>query len=82
MFSQCVVAIVFLAMICAYVLFVLYRVARFFLVQHTKTGKLYQNGEKYTKTGINIPKLKKYTTTGKYIPKQEKIYQMTTKSTK
>jgi hypothetical protein len=30
------------------------RDARFFLVQHTKTGKIYQNGK-------NIPKREKYT---------------------
>jgi hypothetical protein len=30
------------------------RVARFFLIQHTKTGKNYQNGVKYTKWPLNM----------------------------
>jgi hypothetical protein len=31
------------------------RVARFFLVQHTKTGKIYQKTIQYTKQPQNIP---------------------------
>jgi hypothetical protein len=39
----------------ASVAFVQIRVARFFLVQHTKTGKIYQITTKYTKWSQNIP---------------------------
>jgi hypothetical protein len=36
-------------------LFVLSRVDRFFLVQHTKTGKIYQITTKYTERPYNVP---------------------------
>jgi hypothetical protein len=56
------------------------KVARFFVVQYTKTGKIYQNGE-------NIPKRGKYTKniTNNHnvgIPNDNKIYQSAIKYTK
>jgi hypothetical protein len=52
------------------------RVARFFLVQHTKTIKMYQIARKYTKCQKNIPNVRKI------YQMSEKIYQMSEKYTK
>jgi hypothetical protein len=62
------------------------RVARFFRVQHTKTGNIYQKTNKYTKRPWNIPNCqkiyqmaKKSTKWPKNLPNGQKIYQMAIK---
>jgi hypothetical protein len=52
-----------------------YKVAIFFLLQHTKTGKIYQNGK-------NIPNDHKIYPNGKNIPNGCKLYQMYVRYTK
>jgi hypothetical protein len=65
------------------------RVAKLFLVQHIKAGKIYQMATKYTKWPQNIPNghkiyqmATKYTKWLQNIPNGHKIYQMATKYTK
>jgi hypothetical protein len=65
------------------------RFARFFLIQHTRTGKIYQMTTRYTKSPQDIPNDHEiYQITSRYakspqdIPNDHEIYQMTMRYTK